>query len=69
MSERKAFQIDCKGPTCGTRIWMVPKTKRDGSMGWGPMDLDEEDPEAVPEEWDQSRSHYNTCPDADTFHK
>lgn len=63
----RPFRGTCRGKTCGADIWMVPITKRDGTPGWAPMDLDEDDPDAVPEDWDPERSHYHTCPDADQF--
>lgn len=61
------FQTACRGENCGVMIWMVPMVKVSGKPGWGPMDLDPDLPDEPPEEWDATRSHYLSCPDADTF--
>ena len=53
--ELKPFQTECRGPNCGTLIWMMPIVKANGEPGWGPMDPDPDLPNEPPEEWVKAR--------------
>jgi len=67
--DAKPFLQECRGPDCGEMIWMVPRVKKDGKWGWGPMDVDPQFPADAPDEWDPKRSHYLTCKNASSFGK
>jgi len=67
MPEVRPFKTACR--SCGEPMWMCPTTKKDGSAGWAPMNVDPDDPITPPEEFDSSMSHHATCPDADKWRK
>lgn len=60
--ERKAFKTECR--SCGEPMWMVPTWKKDGSPGWAPMNVDEEDPNTPPLEFVRELAHHRSCPEA-----
>ncbi|MBU1067203.1 hypothetical protein KKE60_05420 [Patescibacteria group bacterium] len=67
MPEVKPFKTDCR--SCGAPMWMCPLMRKDGRVGWAPMNVDEDAPNTPPEEFVREMSHHITCPDADKWRK